>query len=460
MHIGVVVTCHQPYLSWLGGAIASIDAQSCAVSEKLIVFDGCTSPQLPESWRVIHGTWGNPADARNAAMSATCATWLIFWDADNVMPPGYVAAVERAVASAERDVAIIYPDLMYCEPDLTPIHFSPQASWDYWNMRMDNCIDTASVWRRSAITTVGGWQNRCDIEDFALALDVTAGGWQAMRLNGPPVLMRRHEQGRVERLRREGKFPDAFWRSYSLAVVTIFGGRQGALERWHEFLSTADLPPKTSVYIVDDTALPSFRRRLFATIVQLLAKRSFAHIDLAPFTLPGRSPTADVPFEEKRHLRIAALYAHVLPRVTEDLILTFEDDIVATPLAARTLAKDLFSADKSHRGAVAAAYSLRGHVRMVCAGRGDDSGWGNAPSWRSLPRYAVDMPYVGGAFTLWAGYAVRNAPVMFDAIRQLGWDAMFCETIRNRGFGVRLHGGVRLRHLINLKEEVITEDYR
>lgn len=459
MDVGLIVTCHRPYLHWLPDAVAAIDAQSADLSEKVVAFDSCHPLRLPASWQTILGTWGNPADARTAAMAVTRSPWIIFWDVDNVMPPGYVDAMKRAIASAENDVAIIYPDLLYCEPDLAPIRFSPQASWDYWRTRIDNPADTASAWRRSAIATVGGWQNRCDIEDFALALDLTAAGWRAMRLDGPPVWMREHEKGRVVTLQREGQVGGALWNSYSLAVVTVFGGRMGALERWSNFLSTADLPPATSLYLVDDTGHPSFRSRLFATLASLLGRRSFTHVDVVQFTRPGRSPTAEVPFEKERHLRIAMLYARTLPRVTEDLILTFEDDIMPTTDAARSLGEALFADRRC--GAVAAAYMLRGHPHLVCAGRGRGLGWGDAPTWRSLPRQPIEIAYVGGAFTLWAGYAVRHAPVMFEADRELGWDAMLCELIRQRGFRVQLHGAVRLRHLTHLREEEwITEDYR
>ncbi|HEX3068063.1 MAG TPA: glycosyltransferase family 2 protein [Thermoanaerobaculia bacterium] len=461
MDISVIVTCHEPYRKWLPGVLASIDVQSARISEKVIAFDNCTPPPLPDSWLTIHGTWGNPADARNAGMSMTRAPWLIFWDADNIMPQDYVAAMHRVIANAERDVGIIYPDLMYCKTDLTPIRFSQQASWNYWKMRVDNCVDTASAWRRSAVATVGGWQNRCNIEDFALALDVTGAGWRAKRLEGPPVMMREHEQSRVATLQREGTLGGAFWSSCSLAVVTLFGGRLGALDRWSKFLLTADLPHNTSLYVVDDTGRQHFRPRLFSHLAELLRRRSFAHVDIVPFTIPGRLPATDVPFEEERHLRIATLYARVLPRVTEDLVLTFEDDIVSTPTAAKALAEELFRSPNGSCGAVAAAYTLRGHPQLVCAGLGNGSSWGNAPAWRSVPHEAIEIPYVGGAFTLWASYAVRRAPVMFDADRELGWDAMLCEFIRQRGFSVRLHGGVRLRHLTRLQEEGwITEDYR
>jgi glycosyltransferase involved in cell wall biosynthesis len=110
--IAVVVTCHEPYLKWLPQALESINRQAPAVAECVVAFDGCQPPQLSDSrWRVIQGDWRHPSPARNAGIAATTLPWVIFWDADDVMAEGYIAAMQRTIDTASVDTGIIYPDL-------------------------------------------------------------------------------------------------------------------------------------------------------------------------------------------------------------------------------------------------------------------------------------------------------------------------------------------------------------
>ena len=197
----VVVTCHEPYRRWLPQAVASIEQQHPEPAERVVVLDECEPVDpLPASWRIVHGKWGHPPPARNRGIEVTTSPWLIFWDADNVMPPGYIAAVQQTIACTSRDVAIAYPDIHLHDENLRPKHLWAMLEWAYWQLRAENYVDTAAAWRREGLEAVSGWPTRTNcFEDYALALDLTALGWKATKVHGPAVVMRHHDGSRMQR---------------------------------------------------------------------------------------------------------------------------------------------------------------------------------------------------------------------------------------------------------------------
>ena len=117
---------------------------------------------------------------------------------------------------------------------MQPTRVRRMPAWHYWAMRADNCVDTASAWRREALAVAGSWPRYVvsSHEDFALALDVTAAGWRAQRLGGPAVQMRGHGSGRNEQSIRSGADRDDIWRARTVGIVTLVAPRAVTFERW------------------------------------------------------------------------------------------------------------------------------------------------------------------------------------------------------------------------------------
>lgn len=453
--LAIIVTCHAAYLRWLPEALRSIERQLPPGSERALVLDGCPEGAAASAgWRCITGDWGNPALARNAGLAATSAPWLIFWDADNVMAEGYLAAMQQAIAQAPPEVAIVYPDLHFCDEQLTPQQRWTLPEWDYWGLRAENCIDTASAWRRSALDLAGGWPAGLPaFDDYLLALTITAQGWQAQRLHGPPVLMRVHAGSRQNRLQREGDLRAALWQVRSLAVVSLLAGREHTFERWVAFLAAAELPPRTALYLVDNSGRPAFTRMAFAACQELAAARGLIHVDYATVGQPYQPAPAEPYLTAARHRHVARLYAGALPRVAEDLVLTLEDDIEPPLDAVRRLVMALGYRSQDNAGAVAAAYALPSNPAEVCAGFGDER-WSATVRWGQLDAAPMEVGFVGGGCTLWANWALRGLPIQLDWSRQLGWDGALCRELRRRGYRVQLHGGVRAAHHVHGREQV------
>ena len=135
--------------------------------------------RLPRGWVVRQGCWGDPSMARNEGLAATGSPWVVFWDADNVMPEGFLAAVYTRRSSVRIRTSGLFT--------LT------SNTWTRtWKTRLcgrfrtaitggcaeGNCVDTASAWRRQALKLCGGWPYGFGaFEDYALVLELTRRGW-------------------------------------------------------------------------------------------------------------------------------------------------------------------------------------------------------------------------------------------------------------------------------------------
>lgn len=444
----IILTCHPPYLRWLPAALRSIDDQVPAAAERILVCDGCRPERDSYAgWQLVSGAWGFAPAARNAGMHASTAPWIVFWDADNIMAEGYIDALLRTINQIAENVAIIYPDIQFCDEDMRPRHYWALPAWDYWGLRAENCIDTASAWRRVALELADGWaEERGLLDDYACALRVTAAGWQAIKLDGPPVLMRQHPDSTMHQRMRTDSLLTDIWRSRSLAIVSLLAGRTALFNRWLHFLQHAELPPRTALYIVDNSGQTEFRRMAFNACQELAARRGFTHLDFTSSGVPYQPDRDEHYLTRTRHLHIARLYAGLLPRVPEDLVLTLEDDITPPLDAIRHLGAEIGYRSRRNIGVVAAAYALP-HCpdEEVCAGYGDET-WHATVRWEHLRDEPCDVGFVGGGCTVWANWALRTSPLYLDWDATLGWDGVVCRALRRNGYAIRLHAGVRCEH--------------
>ncbi|MFB7665285.1 hypothetical protein ACFC1R_15205 [Kitasatospora sp. NPDC056138] len=421
--IAVIVTADAGGPGGLGAVLASVDAQVPAPAERVLLGFGAAAPrEAPEGWTVLAGDWPGRAQARTAGWAATEARWAVFVDA--VVPAGLLAAAQQAVRSALSDVAVLSPG-------------GEDAERDYWALRVADGIEPASVWRRAAAELVGWWPERCDGPaslDHALCLDLTAAGWRAVSFAAP------------QPPRPEADATADAWQKRSLAVVSLHAGRESTFSKWEEVLLKAELPARTSLYVVDNSRDPEFTERLRAASVGIQAARGLEHLD---FTVDGTvyQPSPDEWYlKRERNLHVARLYASVLPRIKEDLILTLEDDIDPPADAVRRLVEEYSRPGGTPLAAVSAAWD-RVEGRYVCGGKAvPEGGWGAPIPWEELPHEPLDVGCVGGACTVWANAVVSQAPVLFDWEETMGWDGLLCTGARERGFTVRIHGGVRCVH--------------
>jgi hypothetical protein len=124
VRIAVVVAWDGRRPEWLSAALRTVDGQVPAPAERCLVVDSpdataaLAAPNTAISasgWTIRQGYWCDPAADRNEGMAATRSPWVVFWDTDNVMPAGFLAAVREAIRHATPDVGILYSDIEYVD---------------------------------------------------------------------------------------------------------------------------------------------------------------------------------------------------------------------------------------------------------------------------------------------------------------------------------------------------------
>lgn len=455
--IAVVVVWAGRFPQWASQTLTSIEAQRPPPVERVLVIDhpgGIEATQTlaadprDHGWTVLHGEWNDPAAARNAGISQTSAQWLVFFDADNVMAPEYLAAVGRTAAAADSRVAILYPDICYTGPDLDGASTWRVPEYDYWSLRAANFIDTSAAWRREVLELAGGWPTGFSaFEDYALALEITRRGWTAQRGTGPPVIVRVHDGTRSAMSDRTASGLTDVWRARTLAIVSLLAGRRTTVDRWADFLRVAELPPHTSLYVVDNSGDAAFGADVVSICTDLARDRRLEQLTILPRPRCYGGQADEPYFTRERHLHIAGLYSDVLPRVTEDLVFTLEDDIEPAPDAIRRLGERIGFTVPGRQAAVAGAYDM-GPDGGLCAGQAD-GGWGSPIFWHDLTEQPMIVGNVGGGCTMWAGWALNSHPVPFHWEEGLGWDGSLCGQLRAHSYDIELHGGVRCTHHVH-----------
>jgi len=417
--VAVVIACGPGHEDGIAGILTAIDAQEPAPAERVLVLPSSDVPDgVPGTWTVLTGDWANRAEALNAAWEVTTAQWVTF--AETALPQGFMLSTVDASRAAQPDTAVLCPAV---EP----------GEWDYWALRVATGIGSAFTWRRAAVELAGWWPSRCDRSlDHALTLDLTAAGWKAVRYVSPVVAQ------------PPGPVADDAWNLRSAGIVSLHAGRESTFSKWENFLLNAELPARTSLYVVDNSRRPEFTERLRAACSRIAQACDLEHVDLTVNDLTYPSAPDEWYLKRERNLHVARLYSSILPRVREDLVVTLEDDIDPPADAIRRLVERFSCPAATPLAGISAAWD-RVEGRNVCGGRAD-GGWGSAIPWDEVPYEPLDVGCIGGACTVWSNAVVSRMPVTFRWDEQMGWDGLMCTEARARGFTVQIHGDVRCVH--------------
>jgi GT2 family glycosyltransferase len=373
---------------------------------------------------------------------------VIFWDADDVMPAGFIIAHARNITAGPMNLGISYPISVRGTAAEAPFYITAERRpWDYWQQRESITICTPSAWRREALESVGGWPEANEnADDYSLALRITALGWTARLLATPVVECSRHQLGHrsnapIDTLER------SLWNSRTLNIVTIHIGRDQNFDDWLTWLQTADLPPRTSLTIIDSAGNKWFARRLFQAVNALTWR--FERITV----LRHRHDALPADLERndwRRSFEVAEDYNRAFAQATEDMILTVEDDTVPPPDAVRRLASHL----RPH-GKVAAAAGVYESARSpgyIAASLKPDR-W-ISERYEGFPKEPFDAGWLPGGCTLFANWILRRAlPLVVRCGPRTesvwNWDNDFSRKLRDLGYRLILDGRVRCEHNFN-----------
>jgi len=186
--VSIVIPCYNSG-HFLPETVASALAQTYQDLDVIIVDDGSTDPatiQLLDtaSWprtRIIRRANGGPSAARNTAVAASDAEFILPLDADDTIEPTYV---EKAVAAiAQRpDVGIVYCKAQRFGAESGPWNLPPYTLRE---MVIDNVIFVTSLYRRSDWAAVGGYSEtlRHGVEDYDFWVKLLALGRDVIQLD-------------------------------------------------------------------------------------------------------------------------------------------------------------------------------------------------------------------------------------------------------------------------------------
>jgi glycosyltransferase involved in cell wall biosynthesis len=179
--VAIVVTCFDDGAT-LGETIASI-RDGAARAELVIVNDGSTDARtlavLAElerlGVRVVHQPNQGQARAAMAGVEATSAPYVMRFDADDLLQPDAVEALADELDAAPQ-AAAAWGDVE--TTGLTSFRIPGIPALDPWLVTYTNCITgSGTLVRRSALTSVGGWQLREGFEDWDLWMSLADAGF-------------------------------------------------------------------------------------------------------------------------------------------------------------------------------------------------------------------------------------------------------------------------------------------
>jgi glycosyltransferase involved in cell wall biosynthesis len=193
--VAVVVPCFNDGET-LPEALASLEEQE--PHELVIVDDGSTDPATLETLaecerrgtRVVRRENGGLSAARMTGVQSTVAPYVMPLDADDALAPRALAALADAL-DADADAVLAWGDVqVWGEIDT---RLAAGRRLDPWQIVYLNTLPVASMVRRTALLTVGGWQLRHGYEDWDLWMAFAERGWPGAYV--PTTVLRYRRRG-------------------------------------------------------------------------------------------------------------------------------------------------------------------------------------------------------------------------------------------------------------------------
>lgn len=438
--LGVVVTCHPPYLKNLPTILAIIDkALARKKVQKVLCLDNCENwpYQVPKNgWKIIHTNHGGPGLGRNLGMAeASKCSWFVFWDADNIPTQEFFNKCFQKITTAPENVGLYYSTVISADTN------KKISNDKHKDVREGFFTDTASLWRSAALMQANGWStnNNTAIEDWELALTIQQNGWKIDQL-GASIRWKGHAGNRT----RSTHITKSLWESRPIGIVTLMRGNESFLELWYASIMNMELPPHYGITIVDDSNDDDFNYALVSACHTIDADRITILKGFPPNTWETSFNTV--------HSRVGGLYAKAIQATPEPVILTWEDDVFPESINdLKELSSMMIPGNKI--AAVAGCYTCRTNPNAVVAGIKKDK-WGPQIRWDEVHarKGPINIGMCGFGFTLWSRKALEECPILGQFTLKdgfpLGADGFLCRRLNKAGWRLILNTNVRATHEI------------
>jgi glycosyltransferase involved in cell wall biosynthesis len=228
--VAVIVPCHDDG-TVVAEAVTSVYAQGEV--ELVVVDDRSTDPATlglledlaARGTRVLHcDPGGGPGAARSEGLAATSRPLVYVLDADDVLVPGALDAMTATLVAAP-EAGFTWGDYEVFG-DLSGRYRSP-ARFLPWTLTYVNPYPVCSMFRRSALEQVGGWQLASGYEDWDLWLALAEQGIGGVRT--PGVVYRRRLHGTAGRLAQDRAQHRRLYEQLRARHAQLFGRRRELL---------------------------------------------------------------------------------------------------------------------------------------------------------------------------------------------------------------------------------------
>lgn len=360
--VAVVIISHN-YGRFLADALDSVLSQTHPASEIVVVDDSSTddTPAVAMSYtskrvRYLRIDARDVNQGREAGFLTTSAECLVFLDADDMLPPEYLAT--GLPLFDDPLVSLVYGDHQQfgTHTDLVVWPVVPDQS-----VHWENFIHSASLVRRAALVSADAFRGLPDQtacghhNDWALWRRVLTNGRKAVK-QSTPLLYRRHDKNWLAEGR---KTATTYYDRAALSIepLTVFLCLSGRLSATDDVLSWLDRQTRDHrlchLVILDTSQDPLFSRR----VRQWMATCDYQDVRMFSKAV-GFSGLADA--DRVNDLGVRQSVNDAMHRIYDNLvnctteyILTLEDDITppddAIDRLLRHMGGDVFSVTSPYR---------------------------------------------------------------------------------------------------------------
>ncbi|MCX6908422.1 MAG: glycosyltransferase family A protein [Verrucomicrobia bacterium] len=451
-----IITCHN-YGRFLDQCIESCLSQSSPFESIVIVNDASTDDTdvvarryIRRGVRYLHGHWRDFTLARRAGLEVSPRTpFLLFVDADNWLDRRYHELLRTAMNSSS--IGATYGNLLNVNETGRKLGLNPNVgAFDRHVLRLRNFADACSLIRREAYDQVGGWPRNSYLTDWMLWLAMTRYGWTLRHV--PEAILNYRLHGAQMSNVRFGNFDlcvEPLRKSCMVAIVTLFCGRQWALERYFRWIAALNWNRENlHVVALDNSASSAFSGKLTQALRD--CGLAFSYVADPTHIVSGLSAAT---FASKREARshhsyllaahMARLYAVArthMPHGT-DFIWTVEDDVEPPSDALHHLLLGLYRYPKA--GVVTGCARSRFEDQWILRKGGHPLLSAPAPDTYE-PVDATGFYCALFRFPVWDAIAFR--PTRDWSLRNCAYDWAAMSDIIQSGWRVLAAGSVRCKH--------------
>lgn len=223
-----VIIVGRNYGNYLPDCIESVRRQNPLPGEILYVDNASTdgSAQIAQAENVavhvISTREHNICACRNRGAALTTQPYLVFVDADDTLPPGYISQLLPAMARVRCGIAFPRFTSYGTNEHLAPMETN-NAIFKGGGIYRENYIVSAALVKRQAFNAVGGWDGLPIFQDWDLWLRILDQGWLASLVPEVIFPVRTHGTSKSANFGSRQYWYQDILRHRGLTVFTPFG---------------------------------------------------------------------------------------------------------------------------------------------------------------------------------------------------------------------------------------------